>query len=287
VSDDKSVHDTPAAGYDRVAEIMAGILRAASAAGRDDIELEGLSGVNRHTIKAYRLKQRKPSLATSLSLVAVLGDRAVNVLLHIIRYQASPLDAAGAIQPMQIVSDALEPSFSHRPGRGRQSHRPYRGAADNRGGGHAHRDGVAAVERGKGGAVSRAATSRLKVNPCVGTLAGAAILRADQLQDRLRIPAQPRNGRQPDADPPHRDVLGLEPLPAAGRGAARRRRALRRRWPAPARGGEVARRYLAAAVRRRELSQCRGGSRLVRRPQPAAPAALRAEPFPGRSRRRG
>lgn len=107
MSDDKSVHDSPAAGYDRVAETMAAILRRASLGGTDDEHLEGLSGVNRYTIKAYRLKQRRPSLATSLSLVGVLGEWAVNSLLHTIRYQATPLDGSTALQPMQIVADAI------------------------------------------------------------------------------------------------------------------------------------------------------------------------------------
>jgi hypothetical protein len=106
VSESKSVHDAPVAGYDRVAEVIAAILRAENIK-RDDEALERLSGVNRHTIKAYRLMQRKPSLATSLSLVAVIGEHAVNSLLHTIRYQATPLDGSAALQPMQIVSHAL------------------------------------------------------------------------------------------------------------------------------------------------------------------------------------
>jgi hypothetical protein len=108
VSSNKSVHDEPVVGDDRVSEALASILRAALTAGRSDEELEQLSGVNHHTIKAYRLKTRKPSLAAALSIVGVLGERAVNSLLHLIRYQASPLDGAQEQPPMQIVADAFD-----------------------------------------------------------------------------------------------------------------------------------------------------------------------------------
>lgn len=107
MGENKSVPDDPVAGDDRISEIFASILRAAATAGKDDEQLEDLSGVNRYTIKAYRLKTRKPSLAAGLSLVGVLGEKAVNTLLHAIRYQARPLDEADDLQPMQIVTDAL------------------------------------------------------------------------------------------------------------------------------------------------------------------------------------
>lgn len=107
MASDQSVADDPCAGDDRVAEVFASILRAALASGKDDIQLEHSSGVNRHTIKAYRTKTRRPSLANALSLCAVLGDRAVNSILYTIRYQARPLDEADDLQPMQIVADAI------------------------------------------------------------------------------------------------------------------------------------------------------------------------------------
>lgn len=107
MADNMSVTDAPIAGDDRVADELAAILRSALTAGKDDEWLERHSGVNRHTIKAYRLKHRKPSLAAGLSIVGVLGEQAVNALLHTIRYQAKQLDDVDDLQPMQIVADAI------------------------------------------------------------------------------------------------------------------------------------------------------------------------------------
>lgn len=107
MSQTPSVPENPIAGDDRVAEALAAWLRKANIAGTDDAQLEQLSGVNRHSVKAYRLKTRAPSLAAGLSLAGVLGEGAVNALLHTIQFQACPLDDPGAVKPMQIVADAL------------------------------------------------------------------------------------------------------------------------------------------------------------------------------------
>lgn len=107
MSTDPSVHDDPCAGDDRIADALATILRAALASGKDDHWLEQHSGVNHHTVKAYRTKARKPSLANGLSIVAVLGPKQVNQLLNLIGYQARLLADPDEVRPMQIVADAI------------------------------------------------------------------------------------------------------------------------------------------------------------------------------------
>lgn len=120
-----SVLDETHPSDERISKALAAILRRAlTVEGIDDEKLEGDTGVNRHTIKAYRLQQRKPSLAAGLMIVAGLGDWAVNRLLHCIRYQATSLDADEAVGPMQIVADAIEhiAVISHAAADGRIDH---------------------------------------------------------------------------------------------------------------------------------------------------------------------
>lgn len=108
MTDNKSVPDDSSSIDERVCEALAGILRSAQMRGTTDDQLHGMSGVKAASIKAYRLKQRKASLPAGLALTGALGDWAVNILLHTIRYQASPLDDPDTLQPMQIVADALQ-----------------------------------------------------------------------------------------------------------------------------------------------------------------------------------
>lgn len=105
--DGKSVPDEVFSGDDRVAEALSAVLRRANTDGKDDEQLARLSGVKASRIKSYRLRTRHPSLGAGLAIAAALGDDAVNALLHFIRYQASPLEEPGELQPSRIVGDAL------------------------------------------------------------------------------------------------------------------------------------------------------------------------------------
>ena len=104
----KSVPDDHSSSDDRVADALAAILQRAAREGRDDERVEADSGVNRHTIKAYRLKARKPSLAAGLMICGALGEWAVNRLLHLIRFQATPLDEVDTLKPMEITANAMK-----------------------------------------------------------------------------------------------------------------------------------------------------------------------------------
>lgn len=101
VSDDSSPVD------ERVSGALSAVLRRAASEGKTDEALESDTGVNRYTIKAYRLGTRKPSMAAGLMIVSGIGEWAVNRLLNIIRYQATSLDEVDALQPTQIVANAV------------------------------------------------------------------------------------------------------------------------------------------------------------------------------------
>lgn len=74
-------------------------------------QLAESSGVNIHTIDAMLSrnpdKHRRLALEDAMSLAWVLGERAINAVLAIIGFIASPLDDPDEVQPMQIVADAI------------------------------------------------------------------------------------------------------------------------------------------------------------------------------------
>lgn len=96
----------PLVGPDRVRAVVCAMLRAA-AQSFTDAQLEELSGVPARAIKSYRVEGREPSLHAALSIAAVLGKPAINSLLAIIGYSASPLDEADDLNPRQVVADGL------------------------------------------------------------------------------------------------------------------------------------------------------------------------------------
>jgi DNA-binding XRE family transcriptional regulator len=102
-----SASDTAIVGHDRVRNKFQGILRVAQADGWTDADLAAASGVNARAIKSYRVEGKEPSLSAALSLACVLGPKALNPVLSLIGYVAKPLDEPDAIQPMQIVADAM------------------------------------------------------------------------------------------------------------------------------------------------------------------------------------
>lgn len=105
--DQSSVSESPIVSPDRVRNVVQSVLRAAKIEGWTDPELERLSGVNARTIKSYRVEGKEPSLHNALSLAVVLGPRALNSLLAIIGYSASPLDEADEVNPAMIVAAVL------------------------------------------------------------------------------------------------------------------------------------------------------------------------------------
>jgi hypothetical protein len=103
-----SVPDGECAIDDRICEALSKILQRVQREGKTDEDLEHDSGVNRHTIKAYRLQSRKPSLGAGLMIASAVGGWAVNRVLSCIQYgNAKPLGEEDTVQPMQLVADAI------------------------------------------------------------------------------------------------------------------------------------------------------------------------------------
>lgn len=73
-------------------------------------QLAETSGVNIHTIDATLsrdpAKQRRVALEDAVSLAWVLGERAINAVLSLIGFVASPVDG-DAVSPAQIVAEGL------------------------------------------------------------------------------------------------------------------------------------------------------------------------------------
>lgn len=107
MTDQRSVSDDEFSGDDRVAEELANALRRAQMDGVTDEQLERRTGIKASRIKSYRLRTRGPSLGAGLVLAAALGEWAINLVLHPVQYQGTPLDGGTEIKPMQIVADAL------------------------------------------------------------------------------------------------------------------------------------------------------------------------------------
>ena len=107
MSDQRSVSDDDFGGDDRVAEELANALRRAQVDGITDEQLERRTGIKATRIKSYRLRSRNPSLGAGLIIAAALGEWAINLVLHPVSFQGSPLEAADKLEPMQIVADAL------------------------------------------------------------------------------------------------------------------------------------------------------------------------------------
>ena len=108
MTDTSSVEEFGIAGHDRVVAAVQDILRTAQAMGYDDARLEGLSRVKARTIRSYRVEGKQPAIGAALSIVAVLGDWAVNRLMAVISYQAQPLEAGAQMQPNMIVADVAK-----------------------------------------------------------------------------------------------------------------------------------------------------------------------------------
>lgn len=106
MSDHSSVDRVPIVGPDRVRTMVCAMLRTA-ALHYTDAQLEELSGVPARAIKSYRVEGREPSLHAALSLAVVIGKPAVNSILSLIGYTASPLDEADEADPRQVVADGL------------------------------------------------------------------------------------------------------------------------------------------------------------------------------------
>lgn len=73
-------------------------------------QLEIESGVKQRAIRSYMtegFEGREPPLSAALSLLVVLGSRALNAMLSDIGYVAQPLDEADDMAPMQLVATAM------------------------------------------------------------------------------------------------------------------------------------------------------------------------------------
>lgn len=111
MSDTKSVQDSPIVSHDRVVDAIRGELHTAVIVQRRFTvqELSDRSGVAKTTIESYMRNDgaKEPSLSRALSLASIIGPRAVQAITSLIGYSAAPLDDPATLQPMQIVSDAL------------------------------------------------------------------------------------------------------------------------------------------------------------------------------------
>lgn len=106
-----SVQTSPIVSHDSVTGAIRTMLRAAVVVQRRFTaeQLANDSGVSLSAIRSYMRNDepKEPSLGNALSLAVVIGPRAVSSIMALIGYSAAPLDEPEAMQPMQIVSDAL------------------------------------------------------------------------------------------------------------------------------------------------------------------------------------
>jgi transcriptional regulator with XRE-family HTH domain len=111
MTDTKSVQDAPIVSHDRVVDAVRAQLHAAIVVQRRFTvqQLHEHSGVAKTTIESYMRNDgaKEPSLSRALSLAAVLGPCAVQSIVGLIGYSATPNEDPDALQPMQIVADAL------------------------------------------------------------------------------------------------------------------------------------------------------------------------------------
>lgn len=103
-----SADDFEIVSPDRVRSVMQGVLRAAQASGWTDQALEQASGVKARAIKSYRVEGKELPLSSALSLAVVLGPRALNPLLALIGYVATPLDEPDAANPVHAMASAMQ-----------------------------------------------------------------------------------------------------------------------------------------------------------------------------------
>lgn len=97
----------------RVMQTMRSILRTAIIIERkwtvEELAIE--SGVKARAIRSYMSNDeqewREPPLSSALSLLAIIGNRAVNSAVSIIGYVANPLDSVEARGPAQDAAEAL------------------------------------------------------------------------------------------------------------------------------------------------------------------------------------
>jgi transcriptional regulator with XRE-family HTH domain len=111
VRDTKSVQDSPIVSHDRVVDAIRDQLHTAIVVQRRFTvqQLHERSGVGKAAIESYMRNDgaKEPSLSRALSLASVIGPRAVQAIVGVIGYSASRNDDPNALQPMQIVADAI------------------------------------------------------------------------------------------------------------------------------------------------------------------------------------
>lgn len=103
-----SASDAAIIGHDKVCDTLQAILRSAQAKGWTDNQLSDLTGIPARTIKSYRIEGKEPSLSNALSLMLIIGPKAINGILALIGYHASPLDEADAFCPNAAVAVGLK-----------------------------------------------------------------------------------------------------------------------------------------------------------------------------------
>jgi hypothetical protein len=113
MTSNKSAEQSPIVSRNRVIETVRRELHiAVNIERRFTVEQISIaSGVPVRTIRTYMANDegeaREPCLSNALSIVCVLGARAVNSMLALIGYSGSALDEPEALQPMKLVADAI------------------------------------------------------------------------------------------------------------------------------------------------------------------------------------
>ena len=108
LADNNSVSDGGRISPERVVPVLQALLRGALADGINDDQLERLSGVKARAIKSYRVDGKQPRLSSALSLAVALGPDAVNAVMAIIGYVATPLEGGPTSQPMELVAGVMQ-----------------------------------------------------------------------------------------------------------------------------------------------------------------------------------
>lgn len=111
MTSNKSVQESPIVSHDCARDAIRRQLNTAINIERRFTaeQLATESGVSLSAIRSYMRNEgaKEPCLANALSIAVVIGPRAVSAIMALIGYSAAPLDEPEAIQPMQILSDAL------------------------------------------------------------------------------------------------------------------------------------------------------------------------------------
>lgn len=111
MSVNSAVQDDPIVSHDSARKVINRLLHIAVHVEKrftvDQIASE--TGVGKSAVSSYLRNEatREPSLSNALSIAVVLGPKAVNAIMALVGYSASPLDDADALQAGEVVAKGM------------------------------------------------------------------------------------------------------------------------------------------------------------------------------------